>query len=117
MPAYQRFHNLTSPVDHAIALLLPNTYKMLGQVFGAADTLLAMHYNRGEALTLAQLEEGVRGLTNKPCLGRYLPQVRCLFPEAFTFAWAARERMGRVSYSLQVGSLPPVLAILTLHLR
>ena len=43
--AYQRFHNLTSPVDHAIALPLPYTYKMLGQVFGAADTLVAMQYN------------------------------------------------------------------------
>jgi len=102
VPAYQRFHSLTKPVDRAAALPLPYTYRMLGEVFGAADTLVAMHYNRGEALTLAQLEEGVRGLTNKPCLGRYLPQVRCLFPEAFTFAWAARERMGRVSYSLQV---------------
>ena len=80
MPAYQRFHNLTSPVDHAIALLLPNTYKMLGQVFGAADTLLAMHYNRGEALTLAQLEKGGTRLTDKPCLGSYLRQVRRLFP-------------------------------------
>ena len=111
VPAYQRFHSLTRPLDRAAALPLPYTYRMLGQVFEAADTLVAMHYNRGETLTLAQLEEGVRGLTNKPCLARYLPQVRCLFPEAFTFAWVARERMGRVSYSLEVS--PLVLANLT----
>ena len=100
-------------------------------MFRCVDTVVAMYFNRYHCkilllLLLANLKEGggdssqagarsqkAAGQTTLPDFippsGDYFhsyllsfPQIRCLFPEAFTFTWASTERLGRLSYRLLV---------------
>ena len=68
--------------------------RLLGDVFRAVDTVVAMYYNRGEVIPLPRLEQGVRDMTKRPWRQDFLQQIRCLFPEAFTFSWR-QEKWGR----------------------
>jgi len=100
VPAYQRFHSLTRPLDKTLPL--PYTYRLLCDVFRSVDSVVSMFHNRRELITVAKLETAVKDMTRRPCLPSYLPQIRCVFPEAFTFSWVKVERGSRVTYSLQV---------------
>ena len=68
--------------------------RLLGDVFRAVDTVVAMYYNRGEVIPLPRLEQGVRDMTKRPWRQDFLQQIRCLFPEAFIFSWR-QEKWGR----------------------
>jgi hypothetical protein len=99
VPAHQRFHSLTRPLDRSLPL--PYIYRLLVDVFRAVDSVAGLHAARREPLTVPRLEAAVRAMTCRPCHARYLPQIRALFPEAFTFRWVAA-RGARAAHTLQV---------------
>lgn len=63
MPAYQRFHTLAEDVSPG--LLLPYKYKVLAEMFRSTDTIVAMMFNRLEAVTFAKVKQGVQEMTRK----------------------------------------------------
>jgi len=100
VPAIQRFYSLTQPLCKVLPL--PYKYRMLAEVFQAADTIVSLHFNRNDTLSVSKLEEEVKRVTSRPWLASNLPQIRCLFPEAFTFAWAPCHRGLATTYTLKV---------------
>jgi len=100
VPAIQRFHNLTQPLGKVLPL--PYKYRMLAEVFQAVDTIVSLHFNRNDTLSVSKLEEEVKRATCRPWLPSNLPQIRCLFPEAFTFTWHPCHRGLATSYTLKV---------------
>jgi len=99
-PAFKRFHSLTKPLDRSLPMCY--NYRLLADVFRAVDSTVAMFYNRKELITVAKLCCTVQDMTKRPFLPCYLPQIRCLFPEAFHFTWEKVERFNKVTHSLQV---------------
>ena len=103
-PAFQRFHSLTQ--RPCKVLPLPYKYRMLAEVFQAVDTIVSLHFNRNDTLVVSKLEEEVKRVTSRPWLPSNLPQIRCLFPEAFIFAWVPIYRGLTTNFTLKV---PPNL--------
>jgi len=100
LPAFQRFHNLTQPLCKVLPL--PYKYRMLAEVFQAVDTIVSLHFNRNDPLSVSKLEEEARRVTCRPWLPSNLPQIRCLFPEAFKFVWVANPRGHTTTHTLRV---------------
>ncbi|KAL7979730.1 hypothetical protein Chor_004888 [Crotalus horridus] len=63
VPAYQRFHTLAQDVPPG--LLLPYKYKALAEMFRSTDTIVAMMFNRSEAVTFAKVKQGVQDMMRK----------------------------------------------------
>ncbi|XP_013927056.1 PREDICTED: DNA replication factor Cdt1, partial [Thamnophis sirtalis] len=74
VPAYQRFHTLAEDVPPS--LLLPYKYKVLAEMFRSTDTLVAMMFNRLEAVTFAKVKKGVQEMTRKRFEERHLGQIK-----------------------------------------
>ncbi|CAN9500177.1 unnamed protein product [Ophioblennius macclurei] len=80
---HQRYHSLAQPVPPG--LLLPYTYKVLAEMFRSMDTVVAMLYNRCETVTFAKIQRGVQDMMHKRFEESHMGQIKCVFPEAYTF--------------------------------
>lgn len=85
VPAYQRFHTLAQPLDRTLPL--PMTYKVLADLFRCCDTVVAMLHNRQEIITYQKLKKGVEEMTRKNFGDKFLPQIKCVFPQAYHYMW------------------------------
>uniref|UniRef100_A0A8C6XHD5 Chromatin licensing and DNA replication factor 1 n=1 Tax=Naja naja TaxID=35670 RepID=A0A8C6XHD5_NAJNA len=81
VPAYQRFHTLAQDVPPG--LLLPYKYKVLAEMFRSTDTIVAMMFNRLEAVTFAKVKQGVQEMTRKRFEERHLGQIKTVYPGSY----------------------------------
>ncbi|XP_026549443.1 DNA replication factor Cdt1-like [Notechis scutatus] len=81
VPAYQRFHTLAQDVPPG--LLLPYKYKVLAEMFRSTDTIVAMMFNRLEAVTFAKVKQGVQEMTRKRFEERHLGQMKTVYPGSY----------------------------------
>ncbi|XP_070809164.1 DNA replication factor Cdt1 [Pituophis catenifer annectens] len=81
VPAYQRFHTLAEDVPPG--LLLPYKYKVLAEMFRSTDTIVAMMFNRLEAVTFAKVKQGVQEMTRKRFEERHLGQIKTVYPGSY----------------------------------
>jgi len=85
VPAYQRFAYLSKPVEKS--LVLPFKYRMLAEVFTCMDDVVALYFNRKENITYQKLAKSVQDAMRKNFNERLLKQVKCVFPQAYFYAW------------------------------
>uniref|UniRef100_A0A8C5S547 Chromatin licensing and DNA replication factor 1 n=1 Tax=Laticauda laticaudata TaxID=8630 RepID=A0A8C5S547_LATLA len=81
VPAYQRFHTLAQDVPPG--LLLPYKYNVLAEMFRSTDTIVAMMFNRLEAVTFAKVKQGVQEMTRKRFEERHLGQIKTVYPGSY----------------------------------
>jgi len=85
VPAYERFAYLSKPVEKS--LVLPFKYRMLAEVFTCMDDVVAIYFNRKENITYSKLAKSVQDAMRKNFNERLLKQVKCVFPQAYFYAW------------------------------
>ena len=85
IPAYQRYHNLSQPVNKTLAL--PYTYSQLLEVFRSTDTVVSMMFNRQERITITKLTKHTTDIMNKKWNVNKLRQIVCVFPQAYNISW------------------------------
>ncbi|XP_039186879.1 DNA replication factor Cdt1 isoform X2 [Crotalus tigris] len=81
VPAYQRFHTLAQDVPPG--LLLPYKYKALAEMFRSTDTIVAMMFNRSEAVTFAKVKQGVQDMMRKRFEEQHLGQIKTVYPGSY----------------------------------
>ena len=92
VPAYQRYHSLSQPVNRSLPL--PLLYARLQEVFRSTDTIVSMMYNRQERITLDKLARHTTDLMNKKWEVKSLQQILCVFPQAYNLRWRTKLRAG-----------------------
>jgi len=85
VPAYQRFAYLTQPVEKE--LILPFKYRMLAEVFNSVDNVVSIYFNRMEKITYPKLLKAVQDMMRKNFGEKFLKQIKCVFPQAYFYAW------------------------------
>jgi len=85
VPAYQRFAYLTQPVEKE--LILPYKYRMLAEVFNSVDNVVSIYFNRMEKITYPKLVKAVQDMMRKNFGEKFLKQIKCVFPQAYFYAW------------------------------
>uniref|UniRef100_A0A672H192 Chromatin licensing and DNA replication factor 1 n=1 Tax=Salarias fasciatus TaxID=181472 RepID=A0A672H192_SALFA len=83
LPAHQRYHSLAQAAPPG--LVLPFSYRVLAEMFRSMDTVVAMLYNRCETATFSKVQRGVQDMMHKRFEESHVGQIRCVFPEAYTF--------------------------------
>ena len=85
LPAYQRYHTLSQPVNRSLPL--PLTYSRLVEVFRSTDTVVSMMFNKGERITLAKLAKNTTDIMNKKWTVEHLRKMICVFPQSYKLNW------------------------------
>ena len=85
LPAYQRYHTLSQPVNRSLAL--PLTYSRLLEVFRSTDTVVSMMFNKRERITLAKLAKNTTDIMNKKWTVEHLRKMICVFPQSYKLSW------------------------------
>ena len=85
LPAYQRYHTLSQPVNRSLAL--PLTYSRLLEVFRSTDTVVSMMFNKRERITLAKLAKNTTDIMNKKWTVEHLRKIICVFPQSYKLSW------------------------------
>ena len=85
LPAYQRYHTLSQPVNRSLPL--PLTYSRLLEVFRSTDTVVSMMFNKGERITLAKLAKNTTDIMNKKWTVEHLRKMICVFPQSYKLNW------------------------------
>ena len=85
LPAYQRYHTLSQPVNRSLPL--PLTYSRLLEVFRSTDTVVSMMFNKRERITLATLAKNTTDIMNKKWTVEHLRKMICVFPQSYKLNW------------------------------
>ena len=85
LPAYQRYHTLSQPVNRTLPL--PLTYSRLLEVFRSTDTVVSMMFNKRERITLARLAKNTTDIMNKKWTVEHLRKMICVFPQSYKLSW------------------------------
>jgi len=88
VPAYQRYHNLSQPVNKNLSL--PLNYHRLLEIFRSTDTVVSMFFNRKERITLSKLTKHTSDMMTKRWHTDMLRQIICVFPQAYNITWRTR---------------------------
>ncbi len=68
-------------------LPIPESYESLARLFARLDELVAMLYNRSEAISASKIKAALQKATSKTITDNHLKQIRCVFPSAYTYTW------------------------------
>ncbi|XP_070617912.1 DNA replication factor Cdt1 isoform X1 [Erythrolamprus reginae] len=108
VPAYQRFHTLAE--DGLPGLQLPYKYKVLAEMFRSTDTLVAMMFNRLEAVTFAKVKQGVQEMMRRRFEERHLGQIKAVYPASYVLrqernipSFGGPEKRGSYQLTLEPG--------------
>ena len=85
LPAYQRYHTLSQPVNRSLPL--PLNYSRLLEVFRSTDTVVSMLFNKRERITLARLAKNTTDIMNKKWTEEHLRKIICVFPQSYKLSW------------------------------
>ena len=89
VPAFQRYHSLSQPVNRTLPL--PLTYARLQEIFRSTDTIVSMMFNRKERITLEKLARHTTDLMNKKWTVEMLQKMIVVFPQAYNIRWRTRQ--------------------------
>ena len=59
----------------------------MADVFTAVDNVISIYFNRHEKITFAKLVKAVQDLMRKNFGEKQLKQIKCVFPQAYFYAW------------------------------
>ena len=85
LPAYQRYHTLSQPVNRTLPL--PLAYSRLLEVFRSTDTVVSMMFNKRERITLDRLTRNTTDIMNKKWTVEHLRKMICVFPQSYKLRW------------------------------
>ena len=72
-------------------LPLPQTYKEVLRVFKKTDELVAIKFNRNQAIPLDSIKKDVQIALRKSLTDHQLKQIRCVLPKAYSFVWESKK--------------------------
>lgn len=73
------------PLTIASSLSLPFTYRILGEIFRAVETAVALMHNRNEMITFAKLKPCVQEMLKRDFTEKELSQIKHLVPDFYNF--------------------------------
>ena len=59
----------------------------MADVFTSVDNVISIYFNRHEKITFAKLVKAVQDLMRKNFGEKLLKQIKCVFPQAYFYAW------------------------------
>ncbi len=84
-------------------LPMPEPYKKLEETFRKIDELVAIKFNRSQAIALTSLKADVQIALRRSLTDKQLKQIRCVLPKAFTFTWEPkRDSRGRAMHDTEL---------------
>lgn len=72
-------------------LPLPKEYSELASYFRKLDELVAIKFNRNQAISVRAIKEDVQNAMRRPLTDVQLQQIRCVLPTAYDFTWEAKK--------------------------
>ena len=60
---------------------------MLAEVFNSVDNVVSIYFNRMEKITYPKLVKAVQDMMRKNFGEKFLKQIKCVFPQAYFYAW------------------------------
>lgn len=72
-------------------LPLPKEYSELASCFRKLDELVAIKFNRNQAISVRAIKDDVQNAMRKRLTDDQLQQIRCVLPTAYDFTWEAKK--------------------------
>lgn len=93
----------------SVTLPLPQSYKDIALTFGKLDDIVAMRYNRSQAISLAAIKADVQIALRKSLTDHHIQQIRNVLPSAFIFTWEPKkDSRGRPTQSFELYIAPNI---------
>lgn len=74
-----------SPSASTPSLPLPHHYRLIGEMFRAMETVVALLYNRNEKITFKKLKPSVQEMLKKSFTEKHVAQIKHLVPDFYDF--------------------------------